>query len=200
MEASLLPTIAIYSRDIFITKTLLCTCKIFQDINVWLLKFIHEFPHRKFFMSWTSYENYFAQKLDNFALLIMIEDKTLRIDNFLYQYVDIFEILLQTIYAENDDVYDYMRPYFFKLKLINRFVLIIIPNDNNIKVYKYFASFRDVLDNINNNGALKNENYIIVDFEKMTPVFETTKKTNNKHKSRTNLWFWTKENLLMPRD
>jgi hypothetical protein len=151
-------------------------------------------------MSWTSYENYFAQKLDNFALLIMIEDKTLRIDNFLYQYVDIFEILLQTIYAENDDVYDYMRPYFFKLKLINRFVLIIIPNDNNIKVYKYFASFRDVLDNINNNGALKNENYIIVDFEKMTPVFETTKKTNNEHKSRTNLWFWTKENLLMPRD
>jgi hypothetical protein len=86
---ALLTPIAIHSRDIITTKKIICLCKhVFQDVDIWKLKFGYEFPHVNFLECWSAYENYVVQKINNFALLYASSDQL--VDNMLYEYSPIY--------------------------------------------------------------------------------------------------------------
>ena len=187
MEVSLLIPLAICSQDISTTQKLLCTNKcVFQDINIWRLKFDYEYNNEKYLDFLTDYENYILHKINNFALLIQ-PDSNLTIDNLLYEYSPIYDRLFNFVAESIHYGMGYENGKFFKVEIKDRFVVFFSHDCEDFKVIGYYPSLEKALNKKNNSIKKYRDykdylNYIIIDLSgiKIYLIGDSIKNNPNK--------------------
>jgi hypothetical protein len=104
--------------------------------NVWKFKFEYEFNDRYYFDTWTSYENYYVQKINNFY--VVYKDYTgFSLNKYLYESNSSHKTLLKYFNEVNAD--SFMGSFSIN-NIKNRVVLLCSYGEFGYEIFGYFEN------------------------------------------------------------
>jgi hypothetical protein len=119
MDASLLLPLSLCA-DVETTKNLVKSSNIFNEVDIWRLKFNHDYPNRKYLDFWSSETNY---RLQGKQCAIMMVGAPV-VDRIIYEYSDIKQHAFETINDYVNDGMGYQGGTLVKIEIKERYVII----------------------------------------------------------------------------